>query len=76
VAGEPITAHWGMPDPAAVDGSDVEQWQAFRDTFRALENHIKVFTSLPFASLDRKSLARRVEPIGRMRPDETVGRAS
>jgi arsenate reductase (thioredoxin) len=74
--GQPITAHWGMPDPAAVDGSDVEQWQAFRDTFCALENRIKVFTALPFASLDRMSLARRVEAIGRMRPDETAGRAS
>jgi arsenate reductase (thioredoxin) len=74
--GQPITAHWGMPDPAAVDGSDVEQWQAFRDAFRGLENRIKVFTSLPFASLDRMSLARRVEAIGRMRPDETEGRAS
>jgi arsenate reductase len=51
-------------------------WQAFRDTFRALENRIKVFTALPFASLDRMSLARRVEAIGRMRPDETAGRAS
>jgi arsenate reductase len=74
--GQPITAHWGLPDPAAVDGSDVEQWQAFRDTFRVLENRIKVFTALPFVSLDRLSLARRVEAIGRMRPDATEDRAS
>jgi arsenate reductase (thioredoxin) len=53
---QPITAHWGTPDPAAVDGSDVEQWQAFRDTFRALENRIKVFTSLPLC-LARPPLA-------------------
>lgn len=74
--GQPITAHWGMPDPAAVDNSDVEQWQAFRDTFRALENRIKIFVSLPVASLDRFSLVRQVEAIGRMRPDESEGRAS
>jgi arsenate reductase (glutaredoxin) len=66
--GQPITAHWGMPDPAAVDG-EIEQWQAFRDTFRALENRIKIFVALPVASLDRMSLARQVEAIGRMRPD-------
>lgn len=74
--GQPIIAHWGLPDPAAVDGSEFEQWQAFRDTFRWLENRIKVFTTLPFASLDRMSLARRVEAIGRMRPDATEDRAS
>jgi arsenate reductase len=74
--GQPLTAHWGMPDPAAVDDSDVEQWHAFRDTFRSLENRIKVFTSLPFASLDRMSLARQVEAIGRMQPDEAEDRAS
>ena len=74
--GQPITAHWGMPDPAAVVGSDVEQWQAFRDTFRALENRIKIFVALPVASLDRISLASRVQAIGRMRPDEAEDRAS
>jgi hypothetical protein len=74
--GQPITAHWGMPDPAAVDGSDVEQWQAFRETFRGLENRIKIFVALPVASLDRMSLARQVEAIGRMRPDDAEDRAS
>jgi len=74
--GQPITAHWGMPDPAAVDSSDVEQSQAFRDAFRALENRIKIFVALPVASLDRMSLARQVEAIGRMRPDEAEVRVS
>jgi arsenate reductase len=74
--GRPITAHWGLPDPAAVETSDVEQWQAFRDTFGALENRIKVFVALPVASLDRMSLARRVEAIGRMRPDAAAEKAS
>ena len=73
--GQPITAHWGVPDPAAVDSSEVEQWQAFRDTFRVLENRIKIFVALPIAALDRMSLARRVEAIGRMRPDEIEDRA-
>jgi protein-tyrosine-phosphatase len=74
--GQPITAHWGLPDPAAVETSDVEQWQAFRDTFRALENRIKIFVALPVASLDRMSLARQVEAIGRMRPDAATEKAS
>ncbi|MEA2790312.1 MAG: hypothetical protein QOG73_2718 [Acetobacteraceae bacterium] len=74
--GQPITAHWGLPDPAVVDGSEVQQWQAFRDTFRALENRIKVFVALPVASLDRMSLARQVRAIGRIRPDAANGEAS
>jgi arsenate reductase (thioredoxin) len=73
--GHPITAHWGLPDPAAVDG-EIEQWQAFRDTFRALENRIKVFVALPVASLDRMSLTRQVEAIGRLRPDASEEQAS
>ncbi|MGD0102963.1 MAG: arsenate reductase ArsC [Rhodopila sp.] len=74
--GQPITAHWGMPDPAAVETSDLEQWQAFRDTFRALENRIKIFVALPVASLDRMSLASQVQAIGRMRPDIAGEQAS
>ncbi len=74
--GQPITAHWGLPDPAAVESSEVEQWQAFRDTLRALENRVKLFVALPVVSLDRMSLARQVEAIGRMRPDATEGQAS
>jgi len=73
--GQPITAHWGLPDPAAVDG-EIELSHAFHDTFRALENRIKVFVALPVAALDRISLSRRVEAIGRMRPDETEEVAS
>ena len=67
--GQPITAHWGLPNPAAVNGSEIDQAKAFRDTFQALENRIKLFVALPIASLDRISLTRRVESIGRMRPD-------
>jgi arsenate reductase len=74
--GQPITDHWGMPDPAAVETSEVEQCQAFRDTFRALENRLKIFIALPVASLDRLSLARQVDAIGRMRSDATGEQAS
>ncbi len=66
--GQPVTAHWGVPDPAAVRGSDAERWLAFREAFRALEARIKAFTSLPIASLDRLRLQRAVEAIGRDEP--------
>lgn len=66
--GQPITAHWGVPDPAAVQGTDSEKWLAFREAFRALEGRIKAFTSLPIASLDRLRLQRAVEAIGRDQP--------
>jgi protein-tyrosine-phosphatase len=63
--GQPMTAHWGVEDPAAVEGSDAEKWAAFRDTFRVLDNRIKVFTSLPLASLDRIRLQERLDAIGK-----------
>ncbi|MCZ8132141.1 MAG: arsenate reductase ArsC [Steroidobacteraceae bacterium] len=63
--GQPMTAHWGIPDPAAVDGSDVDKTQAFRDAFRVLERRIDLFTALPIASLDRLALTNRVREIGR-----------
>jgi len=68
--GQPMTAHWGVPDPAAVEGSDTEKWVAFRETFRLLDNRIKVFTSLPIASLDRVKLQERLDAIGKSRPPE------
>jgi protein-tyrosine-phosphatase len=63
--GQPMTAHWGVPDPAAVEGPDAEKWLAFRDTFRMLDNRIKIFTSLPLDSLDRIKLQERLDAIGR-----------
>jgi arsenate reductase len=74
--GQPVTAHWGMPDPAAIEGSPVAQWAAFREAFRALEHRIKLFVSLPLATLDRLSLVRQVDAIGRLRPDAAEGEAS
>ncbi|HTW27170.1 MAG TPA: arsenate reductase ArsC [Acetobacteraceae bacterium] len=73
--GQPMTAHWGLPDPAAVAG-DIERWQAFRDVLRALENRIKAFVALPVDALDRISLKRQVDAIGRMRPDAAADRVA
>jgi len=63
--GQPMTAHWGVPDPAAVDGSELEQLTAFRETFRTLENRIKIFTSLPLASFERIKLKQKLDEIGK-----------
>lgn len=66
--GQPMTAHWGVPDPAAVEGSETEKWVAFRETFRLLDNRIKIFTSLPLRSLDRIKLKEHLDAIGTARP--------
>jgi arsenate reductase len=63
--GQPVTAHWGMPDPAIVEGTDAEKMQAFRETLRMLANRIRVFTALPFEKLDRLKLKARLDDIGR-----------
>ena len=63
--GQPMTAHWGVPDPAAVEGSDADKWLAFRMAFQALDNRIKIFTSLPLPSLDRIKLQERLDAIGK-----------
>jgi protein-tyrosine-phosphatase len=63
--GQPMTAHWGLPDPAAVEGSDAEKAIAFAETYRALNRRIQAFTSLPFASLDALSLKARMTEIGK-----------
>ena len=68
--GQPMTAHWGVPDPAAVEGSETERWLAFRQTFKELENRIKVFASLPIRSLDRLKLQERLDAIGQSRSQE------
>jgi protein-tyrosine-phosphatase len=63
--GQPMTAHWGLPDPAAAEGSEAERHLAFADTYRMLSNRISVFTSLPIQSLDRLALQRQLDAIGR-----------
>ena len=62
--GQPMSAHWGLPDPAAVEGSESERRFAFADAHRMLYQRIGIFTSLPLASLDRLSLQRRLDEIG------------
>jgi len=63
--GQPMTAHWGVPDPAAEVGTVAQKTEAFRQAFRALERRISVFISLPIASLDRMALSQRLQEIGR-----------
>ena len=63
--GQPMTAHWGLPDPAAVEGNDAERRLAFADTLRMLRNRIGVFVNLPIRSLDKLSLQNRLREIGR-----------
>ncbi len=63
--GQPMTAHWGLPDPAAVEGTEAEKRYAFADTFRMLEQRIGIFINLPLASLDKLSLQKRLDEIGR-----------
>ncbi|QHQ36047.1 arsenate reductase ArsC [Algicella marina] len=65
--GQPMSAHWGLPDPVAVTGSEAETSLAFSETYRMLHNRISAFTSLPVAALDRLSLQRRLDEIGRNR---------
>jgi len=66
--GQPITAHWGMPDPAAVEGEPAAIALAFADTYRMLMNRIRLFTSLPVESLDRLAIKRRMDDIGQIIP--------
>lgn len=70
--GQPMTAHWGVPDPVAVQGDEVTRMDAFRTAFRELENRIKIFVSLPFDSLDSLRLQRELDAIGRTSLDEPV----
>lgn len=63
--GQPMSAHWGLPDPSAFEGSETEQRLAFADTHRMLYQRISIFTNLPLSSLDKLSLQRRLDDIGR-----------
>ena len=63
--GQPMTAHWGIADPAAAAGPDDRKRKAFRDAFVTLERRINLFTSLPIRSLDQLALARKVAEIGK-----------
>jgi arsenate reductase len=63
--GQPMTAHWGIPDPAAVTGNEAETHLAFADTFRMLNNRISIFVNLPIESLDTLALQKHLDSIGR-----------
>ena len=62
--GQPMTAHWGMPDPAAVEGGDAVREKAFRDTFITMKRRIQLMLSLPLASLDRMAIQKEIKDIG------------
>jgi arsenate reductase len=62
--GQPMTAHWGMPDPTAVEGSEAAQEKAFLDTFITMKRRIQLMLSLPLASLDRMAIQREIKDIG------------
>jgi arsenate reductase len=63
--GQPMTAHWGVPDPAAVEGTPDQVERAFREAFMILERRISLFLSLPLASLDSMAIKREIDGIGR-----------
>src|SRR5216684_8556074 len=62
--GQPMTAHWGIPDPASITGSDAEIARAFLDAFVTLDRRIGVFTALPLSSLEKMSIQKEVDKIG------------
>ena len=64
--GQPMTAHWGIEDPAAVEGMNIEKEAAFVAAFRYLKNRIGVFTNLPMRSIDKLSLGTKLREIGRL----------
>ena len=69
--GQPMSAHWGLPDPAAVEGTDAERALAFDDTYRMLFQRITIFVNLPFASLSKLSLQKQLDEIGKHRAATT-----
>jgi len=66
--GQPFSAHWGVPDPVEATGKEAEMRLAFSEAYRMLENRISIFVSLPIRSLDRLSLQKRLDEIGRALP--------
>lgn len=71
--GQPMTAHWGIPDPAAVEGTDVQKMMAFRQAFTAMATRIQLFLSLPIGSIDRMRLKERMDAIGKTPPEPSSG---
>ena len=74
--GQPMTAHWGVPDPAAATGTEAEMRFAFADTLRMLTNRINIFVSLPLAKLDKLSLQKQLDAIGKTKDADTSATAA
>ena len=70
--GQPMTAHWGVPDPARVEGSDEEKRKAFFNAYTQLSNRISIFISLPLTSFDRLLLQKKLDEIGRMERKQPI----
>ena len=70
--GQPMTAHWGVADPASVEGEEWKKRAAFHRAFAELENRVSTFVNLPIHSLDRLKLARKLDEIGKMRRDDSI----
>ena len=70
--GQPMSAHWGVPDPAAAEGSPAVVAAAFSDAYRMLQNRITIFCALPLASIDKLSLQKKIDDIGKMRRDPSA----
>ena len=73
--GQPMTAHWGLPDPSLAEGTEAERRFAFADTHRMLNQRISIFMNLPMSSLDRLSLKRHLDEIGRTARDTSREKA-
>ena len=74
--GQPMTAHWGIPDPAAVEGTEVEQRLAFADALRMLTNRINIFVSLPMRSLSGLALRKQLDAIGKAKTNSNPASAA
>ena len=74
--GQPVTAHWGIPDPAAAEGTEAQRMLAFREAFRMLDHRIRLFLALPLTSLGRLARQREAAAIGRLGPDDAAEAAS
>jgi protein-tyrosine-phosphatase len=71
--GQPMSAHWGFPDPVAAQGSEAEKRAAFADVYGQIHNRISIFVSLPIAALDKLTLQRRLDEMGRPQPARAAG---
>jgi arsenate reductase len=70
--GQPMTAHWGVRDPAAFVGTEEQIYRLFRNIYGELDNRIKIFTSLPISSLDKLSLQKRIDEIGKTKAEQVA----